>query len=316
MVKVWWRRISYRRTELRWFGATGFALVCVAVATVARVLLGLIGSTLTFATFFPAVLVAALFGGRISGFLSIPFSIAAVWWAFIPPAFAFGKITAVDAANFIMFSLSSLLVVVLALAHRRIVFDLEDEERSRDLLVNELEHRSKNMLAVIASLVHQTVQNGDEADTLIARMKVAADNRDLLDEPSGRDMALRDILAATVQEPYGVKRIALSGPDLTLNGFQARSLRIVFHELTTNAVKYGALSQPKGKIRIDWTRADDMLTIVWAETDGPKVSPPSRYNFGSKLITNTLKQMDAQFTPTFAETGYRYRIELKVGSAG
>ena len=314
MVKVWWRRISYRRAELGWFSAAALAVACVAAATATRALLGiLIGSTLAFATFFPAVLVAALFGGRKAGFISIPLSIVAVWWAFVEPAYTFGMISAVQGANFVLFALSSLLVVVLALAHRRIVFDLEDQERSRDLLIHELEHRSKNLLAVIASLVNQTVKDTDEADTLIARMRAAADNRDLLDDPSGHEMDLRVLLATTVQEPYGRQRIALSGPEIILNGWHARSLRIVFHELTTNAVKYGALSNADGRIEIDWTRSGRALAIVWRESGGPKVAAPTKFNFGSKLITVTLKQMNATFEPTFAETGYCYRIELKVG---
>lgn len=310
MANVWWRRISYRRTELRWFSAIALAVMCVAAATGARALLGLIGSTLAFATYFPAVLAATLFGGRVSGLLAIPLSIIAVWGVFIEPVYTFSAITQVQAANFLLFALSSLLVVVLALAHRHTVFDLEDQERSRDLIVHELEHRSKNMLAVMASLINQTVKNSDEADTLIARMRAATDNRDLLDSDGTNASNLRDVLALTVQEPYGRNRVTLSGPEVILNGWHARSLRIVFHELTTNAVKYGALSLPSGSIAIDWTMTGKQLAIVWQESGGPKVSAPTKFNFGSKLISITLKQMKASFEPEFAEKGYCYRITM------
>ena len=313
MVKVWWRRISYQRAELGWFGALVFALVCVAAATAARVVLGMAGSTLPFATFFPAVLVAALFGGRIAGLMSIPLSVAAVWWAFIPPAFAFGKPSYVDLANFVLFALSSLLVVALAVAHRQIVFDLEDQERSRELLVNEIEHRSKNILAVMTSLVSQTIADKDIANTLIERMRVVADNQDLLDDGDGVATDLRELFVTTVQKPYGGKRIVLTGPDVELDSNQARNLRIVFHEMATNAAKYGALSDTRGRIAIDWLIGGGIVTIVWCETDGPKVSAPAKFNFGSKLITATLKQMNAKLEPTFAESGYCYKISFAPG---
>jgi two-component sensor histidine kinase len=310
MVKVWWRRITYRRAELDWAGAIVFAAACVFAAAIARVLLGWFGSTLAFATFFPAVLVAALFGGRKAGFIAIPLSAVVVWWAFVEPFYSFGKPAIVQAANFAMFALSGVLVVTLAAMHRQIVFDLEDQERSRELPFSEIEHRSKNLLAVMTSLVNQTITDKDAAQTLIERMRVVADNHDLMEDGEGAPTDLRSLFVATVQKPYGGKRIGLSGPDVELSADRARSLRLVFHEMATNAVKYGALSEAGGRIEIGWTVADDTVTIDWREADGPKVSAPGKYNFGSRLITATLKQMNAKLEPTFAETGYRYKISF------
>lgn len=306
-VKVWWR-FPYRRVEPGFFGSLALALACVAVAVLARLLLGLIGSTLYFAAFFPAVLICTLIGGRQAGLLSLPLSIGAVWFAFIKPVFTFAKLTPVDIANFTMFALSGLLVVALAVNHRCNVFALEEREQQRELLVNELEHRSKNMVAVMASLVQQTVNDQAVADTLIGRMRAAADNHDLLHETTSDATTLRDLFAAVVQEPYGAHRVVLTGPDVHLNSRQSRSLRIVFHEMTTNAVKYGALSDANGKIKIDWSLDGQTLSIVWTEIDGPRVAAPSKHNFGSKLINVTLKQMSARLELTFAETGYSYRI--------
>lgn len=308
----WWRSL-YRRVEPGFAGSLALALACVAVAIVARVLLGLIGSTLHFATFFPAILICALIGGRTAGLLAIPLSMVSVWWAFIPPAYSFGPLTSVNLANFILFALSSLLVVWLAVRHRHTVFELQDRDKQRDLLAHEIEHRGKNMLAVMTSLVQQTVKDKDEADTLISRMRIAADNRDLLRDPADHAMSLRDLLTATVCEPYGQSRVVLTGPDVRLNGREACSLRIVFHEMTTNAVKYGALSELIGSISIDWSIEGDKLAIVWCERGGPKVSAPKKFNFGSKLINVTLKQMNAELEPTFAETGYCYRISFVLG---
>jgi hypothetical protein len=74
--------------------------------------------------------------------------------------------------------------------------------------------------------------------------------------------------------------------------------------------QHGALSEPAGKVSVDWTADHQSVTINWREKDGPKASAPSRYNFGSKLILRTLKELNAEFEPTFAESGYCYRLKV------
>ena len=73
-----------------------------------------------------------------------------------------------------------------------------------------------------------------------------------------------------------------------------------------NALRHGALSKPKGKVTVDWTLATHSVDITWRERNGPKTSASSSYNFGSRLITRTPKQLNAPFEPTFAENGYCY----------
>jgi two-component sensor histidine kinase len=112
-----------------------------------------------------------------------------------------------------------------------------------------------------------------------------------------------------MQRPYG-HRVILSGPKVALAAKQAQALRLMFHEMTTNALKYGALSDVNGTVSVDWQIADSMLIIAWCEHDGPKVAAPAKYNFGSKLISSMISQLRAKFEPTFAETGYCYRISV------
>lgn len=162
----------------------------------------------------------------------------------------------------------------------------------------------------MTSLVNQTITDKDAAQALIDRMRVVADNHDLMGDGDGAPTDLRELFVSTVQKPYGGKRIELSGPDVELSADRARSLRLVFHEMATNAVKYGALSEPKGRIAIGWSSDGDKVTIGWREMDGPKVSAPGKYNFGSKLINATLKQMNATLEPSFADTGYCYKISF------
>jgi two-component sensor histidine kinase len=112
-----------------------------------------------------------------------------------------------------------------------------------------------------------------------------------------------------VQSIHGAS-ISLDGPAVALSELQARNLRLVFHEMATNAAKYGALSEPAGKVGIDWSEDASCLNICWREQGGPKVAAPSQHNFGSKLITRMLIDLDAILEPTFAESGYCYRISI------
>jgi two-component sensor histidine kinase len=276
----------------------------------ARFVLGeLFGPTLPFATFFPAVLVSALFGGAVLGVLSIGLSILAVWWAFTRPFYEFEPITPVLAANFSLFAMSGLLIVWLAVTHRCLLKSLTENEEARKLLVREVQHRDKNILAVVFSLIQQSLRDKDEADKLMSRIKVVVDTRNILDDADTRPVSLRTLLRDGMLD-----LVTLEGPAALLSAPQAKALRLVFHELATNAVKYGALSQPNGRVTIKWSFEDGRLKIVWCEHDGPKVAAPAVYNFGSRLITRSLKHLDAEFEPTFPESGYCYTIKLPIAA--
>ncbi len=303
-----WRQIFLQRADLGPAASVILCVVCVALSALMRLLLGLLGPTLPFATFFPAVLICALFGGLPAGLLAIALSIFTVWWAFTDPVFTFATPDPVHLANFVLFGLSSLLVVALAMVHRQLLFAVEAKERERQLLVGEIEHRSKNILAVVTSLIQQTVKDKDVADTLIKRMCAVADTQGLLDETRDETASLRALFVAGVERPHGAQRIALDGPDVQVSARQARALRLVIHELATNALKYGALSAPAGRVEVTWRNDGCQVVIDWREQDGPKATAPSKFNFGSRLIRATLKQINAELTPEFPETGYCYRI--------
>jgi two-component sensor histidine kinase len=276
----------------------------------ARLVLGeLFGPTLPFATFFPAVLVSALFGGAVAGVLSIGLSILAVWWAFTRPFYEFEPITPVLAANFFLFAFSGLLMVWLAVNHRRLLTSLAEKEEERKLLVREVQHRDKNIVAVVLSLIWQTVRDKDEASKLVSRIKVVVDTRNILDDTDTRTVTLETILRERMLD-----RVTLDGPEALLSAPQANTLRLVFHELATNAVKYGALSRPNGRVTITWSFEDARLKIVWCERDGPKVAAPTAHNFGSRLVTRSLKHLGAEFEPAFPETGYCYTIKLPIAA--
>jgi two-component sensor histidine kinase len=167
--------------------------------------------------------------------------------------------------------------------HRQLVFDLEDMERERQILAREIEHRSKNLVSVIASMVRQTVSNKPEAVALLNRMHVVASGDNALEGSKPR--GLGELLEAAVCRANG-KQVVLNGQDFPLTSDQTRSLALVFHEMTTNALKYGALSKREDRVTIDWSDDGGTLNIVWCEVDGPTVSAPAKFNFGSRLITS------------------------------
>jgi PAS domain S-box-containing protein len=166
-----------------------------------------------------------------------------------------------------------------------------DEQRT--LLIHELNHRVKNTLATVQSLVMQTLRNTErsaEARALLdARLAALSRAHDLLTAKNWEGASLRDI-ARRALEPFrtSADRVVFSGPDIQLTPKQAVALSIALHELATNAAKYGALSGEHGRVSVRWRVADGRFDVKWVETEGPQVTPPSRSGFGTRLIERSL----------------------------
>lgn len=170
-------------------------------------------------------------------------------------------------------------------------------EEQRVLLLNELNHRVKNTLSTVQAVVEQTLrlEGVDKAvrQGLISRLHALSSAHDVLVDENwaGADLdtLIRDALVAYDQAP---SPISMEGPPVRVHPSQAVSVSLAFHELATNAAKYGALSAPEGKVEIQWNlahngRGERFLTLLWREHGGPLVSPPTRSGFGSKLIART-----------------------------
>ena len=183
----------------------------------------------------------------------------------------------------------------------------ENEQRLR-LLMEELAHRSKNTLAVVQSIASQTMRGegaiADARQALISRLQALASAHDVLLQNSWTQAGLRSLVEATARlhasAPDGGTRLIIGGPDVTLAPQAALSFAMVLHELGTNAVKYGALSAPAGRVDVRWSiREGDKLHFVWSEHGGPAVLPPQRQGFGSRLIQRSLAS-DLQATVDYA----------------
>ncbi|MEG9524184.1 MAG: PAS domain S-box protein [Hyphomicrobiales bacterium] len=172
-----------------------------------------------------------------------------------------------------------------------------EAEEHQQLLNHELSHRMKNILAMVQAIASQTLRGATDiaavSEVLGSRLIALGKAHDILLGGA----AERAPLAAVVREGIGVQenasgRVRCSGPDVEVSGKAALALALMLHELTTNAVKYGALSVPDGHVDLDWsvcqTGAERTLRISWCERGGPTVTPPARKGFGSRLIERGL----------------------------
>jgi len=177
------------------------------------------------------------------------------------------------------------------------VTDRREAQSRQELLTHELEHRIKNILAMVAAIASQTLRNTDIATasaTFNERLRALANAHDILNKTRWTSASIREVVDNTIAA-FPVERIAISGPALPINPKMALTLALAVNELATNALKYGALSVPDGTVDIEWALepsedADGETRLVWRwrEHGGPPVTPPSRRGFGRFLIERVL----------------------------
>ncbi len=200
---------------------------------------------------------------------------------------------------------------------------LEEQARSarqRELLVRELNHRVKNTLAIVQALAQQTFRGLSEAAgparAFESRLGALAAAHNLLTEANWERTSLEQVAAQTVAATCPrPERVRIAGPYVLLDPKKAVTLALAFHELSTNAIKHGALSTEAGTVDLVWTVADTPdrgLRLTWRERGGPTVSPPRRRGFGTRMIEQALAQeLDGTVTLGFDPDGLTCTIEGK-----
>jgi PAS domain S-box-containing protein len=207
----------------------------------------------------------------------------------------------------------------------RVVQDVTARKASEDrqqLLLEELNHRVKNTLATVQALATQTARGAPDANAFRqvfeSRLMALSQAHDQLTLRHWQSADLHDIIAAGTG-PYfsaGEGRVAVQGQELTLRPRAALTLAMTFHELTTNAAKYGALSTPAGRIAIRWetVQADGgrpALQLEWHERGGPPVTAPTRRGFGTKFIVGSIgAELGGTADLTYAPEGLHCRINI------
>lgn len=195
------------------------------------------------------------------------------------------------------------------------------EERQR-LLVNELNHRVKNTLALVQGLALQSFREGrDPGEARAAfqeRLTALAAAHDLLTRESWEGATLAQLAEEAIGHHNAQEeRIAFGGPEIVLSPKAAVSLVMALHELGTNAAKYGALSTPQGRVRIGWEVTDgDRLRLEWREQGGPPVRAPDRKGFGFRMIERALAaDLAGEAGIGFEPDGLVCRIEAPLAEA-
>ena len=200
----------------------------------------------------------------------------------------------------------------------------EEQAQSR-MLIDELNHRVKNTLATVQSIVWQASRaNSDPRvirEAVEARLFALSRSHNLLTRQNWRSAGLLDVVHDAL-EPFGVadgptKRLVIAGENIHLPPKSALALGIAFNELATNAVKYGALSNDKGSIRIDWTIEPTpkgrRVILYWREKDGPRVTPPLRKGFGSRVIERGLtKELEGTVQLDYRPDGLICTMDIPV----
>ena len=196
--------------------------------------------------------------------------------------------------------------------------DITERRRTNEhlrLVINELNHRVKNTLAMVQAIAMRTFRDATDMveaqGQFAARLVALAQADDLLTGERWAGASLRSAIEQAVRpHKQSDDRCRLTGDDLRISPKTALSLSLAMHELSTNAVKYGAWSNDHGQVRIDWSVDDGVLHIEWHEEGGPPVHVPERRGFGSRLIERGLAaELGGTVTLRFEPAGVRCVID-------
>jgi two-component sensor histidine kinase len=289
-----------------------FAVFCVLAATLVRLGVDAIGvpGRAIFATFFPAVLIAVLAGGTRAGVLAAALGGFAAYWVFMPPQYQFVPLTPGNVLDLSLYFSGSGLIVLIVDRHQRTVARLRLEDATNLTLAREQGHRIRNAVTVVEGIVQQSLRDEPErARTISQRVRAGLAEVDVEDLAAATPVDLRDLLTAELL-PHDPSRIALQGEAVPLDPQARRSVALAAHELTTNALKYGALSVPEGRVTVEWSRLDGRVVIHWREDGGPPVKPPRKRGFGTIMLRRVVEAAGGALTMEFRPTGMTAEISL------
>jgi two-component sensor histidine kinase len=298
--------------------SVGFAGCCLALATAVRFLLAMIRPDVFFTPYFPAVLFATAFGGFRVGIAT------ALLGGALGSTISFGG-EPVDFARLtllVIYLVASGLTVwgvehyrSIASHQRDISARLIQEEEYRKLIVDELQHRLKNKISTVHAVLHQVLHDQPQVwNSIDRRIRALSATDDLIARLDGTGCDIKDLLL-TELGPYGHVRFNLNGDPLFLPAKLAVSLALIFHELATNAGKYGAFSSARGLLQVSWTVSEDRLNIAWDETEGPPVDAVGKAGFGTKLLKSALRAFDGSTEISFLNTGVHCTMRCRIPGA-
>jgi two-component sensor histidine kinase len=190
-------------------------------------------------------------------------------------------------------------------------------EQHRTLVLREMNHRIKNILAAVQAVANQTFKDQATPQSLQSfgsRLTAMAAAHDLLLSENWESVDIGETLAAALDPFDREHRFSLDGPPLRITSKAALALSMAVHELCTNAAKYGALSQPGGRVAVHWwtdgTGEARRFRLSWIESGGPPVTAPDRRGFGTRLIQTALAgEFDGEIDLSYPESGVRFSLD-------
>ena len=199
------------------------------------------------------------------------------------------------------------------------ITDRKTAEERRSLLLRELAHRAKNGILVMMTIVAQTAKSAqgvkDFEQLLLGRLQSMADSQDLVTQTTGRSLPLADLLGRALT-PFDPSRFDID-PQLqkiSISNQMVVGMALLLHELSTNAVKYGALSAPTGRVKLGFVEAaSGTARLKWMELGGPEVRPATRKGFGSRLMDISLRNDGGHVVARFEPTGFEADIHFPLG---
>ncbi|WP_084582215.1 sensor histidine kinase [Sphingomonas azotifigens] len=201
--------------------------------------------------------------------------------------------------------------------------DITEQRRTNEhlrLVINELNHRVKNTLAMVQAIAMRTFRAAPDLavaqEQFAARLVALAQANDLLTGERWAGASLHEAIAQAVRpHQHDPARCTLSGTDVRVSPKSALAIALAMHELSTNAVKYGAWSSDTGRVAITWSIAGEQLQLEWRERGGPPVMPPARRGFGSRLIERGLAgELGGKVTLYFDTEGLRCTVEAPLAA--
>lgn len=204
------------------------------------------------------------------------------------------------------------------------ITEQKQAEQHKELLADEMRHRARNFVSLVQAIGRMSrpkclPEVNKHLDVFMGRLLTILNTGGIVLSSNTRTADIKDVLKATL-EPFAStnipQRISSAGPNILLTEYTAGGMALAFHELTTNAIKYGALSTDQGTIGVYWRIEGNKFSMEWTERDGPPVTPPASEGFGAMVIRQSVARERAHKTTLdYLPEGLRCRFEFELAQS-
>jgi two-component sensor histidine kinase len=267
--------------------------------------------------FVPAIAVTTFAAGLGPGVVSAVLSGVTIWFFFLSPYYSF-RLDQYGVVAFAGYVFVAALTISLIYSLRMLIERLEAAQERQQLLMSELLHRSKNLFTVIQSIASRSLVDGQSLsaarEIFTSRLHALARAHEMLAEASWTGASLVKIIKEELAPVC--QSVTVNGCEIVINTPAAQHFAMIVHELATNAMKYGALSVPGGRVIIEGVteqiNGGALFRLRWTEHGGPPVLVPSRRGFGTAIIIDAAKQFAQNVSMSYDPNGLRYELQVAV----